>query len=44
MISEGVPNARMMAFGGKLLEGDADIRKLIAYLPTDSRCEPEEDK
>lgn len=31
-ISHGVPGTRMIGFGGKLPEGDADIWKLVAYL------------
>ena len=31
-ISEGVPDTRMVSFGGKLPEGDEDIWRLVAYL------------
>ncbi len=31
-ISEGVPNSRMIGFGGKLPDGDDDIWKIIAFL------------
>ena len=31
-IAEGVPNSRMIGFGGKLPDGDDDIWKVIAYL------------
>ncbi|MFQ5697230.1 MAG: c-type cytochrome [Myxococcota bacterium] len=37
-ISNGVPNTRMVGFGSKLPEGDADIWKLIAFLRERSRC------
>ena len=32
IISEGVPKTRMIAFGGNLPEGDADIWRLVAYI------------
>lgn len=31
-ISNGVPKTRMVGFGGKLPEGDADIWRLVAFL------------
>ncbi len=31
-ISNGVPGSRMVAFGGRLPEGDEDIWKIIAFL------------
>jgi len=37
-ISNGVPNTRMVAFGGKLPNGDDDIRNLVAFLQVNSRC------
>lgn len=37
-ISAGVPGTRMIAFGGKLPEGDSDIWSLVAYLRRESRC------
>ena len=38
-ISNGVPNTRMMAFGGKLPNSDDDIRNLIAFIKAESSCE-----
>jgi mono/diheme cytochrome c family protein len=37
-ISAGVSGTRMIAFGGKLPEGDSDIWSLVAYLRSESRC------
>ena len=34
-ISIGVPNTRMVSFGGKLPEGDDDIWRIIAYLKSE---------
>ena len=34
-ISSGVPNTRMVSFGGKLPEGDDDIWRIIAYLKSE---------
>ena len=36
--SNGVPNTRMVAFGGKLPNGDDDICNLVAFLQVNSRC------
>lgn len=38
VISGGVPGTRMIAFGGKLPEGDSDIWGLVAYLRASSQC------
>ena len=38
VISAGVPQTRMIGFGGKLPEGDADIWSLIAYIRSTSQC------
>lgn len=32
VISEGVPETTMIAFGGQLPEGDDDIWRLVAYI------------
>ena len=32
VISDGVPNTRMVSFGGALPEGDDDIWRVVAYL------------
>lgn len=37
-ISEGVPDTRMPAWGGKMPAGDEDIWKLIAYLRSKRSC------
>ena len=38
-IANGVPGSRMVAFGGKLPDGDEDIWKIIAFLKNDgSSC------
>ena len=39
-LSAGVPNTRMIAFAGKLPDGDADLWKLVAYVKSQSRCSP----
>jgi len=39
-LSTGVPNTRMIAFAGKLPDGDADLWKLVAYLRSQSHCTP----
>jgi len=38
-ISNGVPNTRMVPFGGKLPNGDDDIRNLVAFLKDNSGCQ-----
>jgi len=39
VISTGVPNTRMVSFGGKLPEGDDDIWRVVAYLKSRrSKC------
>jgi len=38
-VSNGVPNTRMVPFGGKLPNGDADIRNLVAFLKANSQCQ-----
>jgi len=38
VIANGVPSTRMVGFGGKLPEGDADIWNLLAYLRKASTC------
>ncbi len=38
VISNGVPGTRMVAFGGKLPEGDTDIWNIVAYLRKASQC------
>jgi mono/diheme cytochrome c family protein len=37
-ISNGVQGTRMIGFGGKLPQGDADIWKLVAYLRSQRQC------
>ena len=37
-VSNGVPGTRMMAFGGKLPNGDDDIRNLIGFISANSNC------
>lgn len=37
-VSNGVPNTRMVAFGGKLPNGDDDILNLVEFLKSNSRC------
>jgi mono/diheme cytochrome c family protein len=37
-VSNGVPETRMVAFGGKLPNGDDDIRNLVAFLKANSQC------
>ena len=37
-VSNGVPNTRMVPFGGKLPNGDDDIRNLVAFLQANSQC------
>ncbi|MFT7133204.1 MAG: mono/diheme cytochrome c family protein [Cyclobacteriaceae bacterium] len=37
-ISGGIKGTRMIGFGGKLPEGDADIWKLVAYLKSQRQC------
>jgi mono/diheme cytochrome c family protein len=37
-VSNGVPNTRMVPFGGKLPNGDDDIRNLVAFLKSNSQC------
>jgi len=36
-ISNGVPNTRMIGFGGKLPEGDADTWRVVAFLKSQRR-------
>lgn len=38
VIANGVPSTRMIAFGGKLPEGDTDIWNVLAYLRKASTC------
>jgi mono/diheme cytochrome c family protein len=38
-ISTGVPETRMVPFGGKLPNGDDDILNLVAFLEANSRCD-----
>ena len=35
VITRGVPDTRMMGFGGKLPEGDDDIWRLVAYISSE---------
>jgi mono/diheme cytochrome c family protein len=37
-ISSGIPDTRMLGYGGKLPERDADIWRLIAYIRSASNC------
>jgi mono/diheme cytochrome c family protein len=37
-VSNGVPNTRMVPFGGKLPNGDDDIRNLVAFIKSNSQC------
>jgi mono/diheme cytochrome c family protein len=37
-VSNGVPNTRMVPFGGKLPNGDDDIRNLVAFIEANSQC------
>ena len=37
-ISNGVPDTRMVPFGGKLPNGDADIDNLVVFIQANSRC------
>ena len=37
-VSNGVPGTRMLAFGGKLPNGDDDIHNLIGFIRVNSNC------
>ncbi|MEJ2477585.1 MAG: c-type cytochrome [Desulfobacterales bacterium] len=38
-VSNGVPDTRMVSFGGKLPNGDDDIRNLVSFLMANSGCQ-----